>query len=227
MLEFLRMNRVRAGTEESVVKDGRREFDDEGLTGADSARQASQATFTRLYRRHVTPIYSYLYSRVGNRADAEDLTEQVFTEALEGLERYEEQGKAAAWLFTIAHRRLVDHYRSRCEELPFDEALDSPLDSLGPEAEVMRRERLAALARLVAGLDEEERELLQLRFVADLTYGEIGEVLGRSEGAVKIAIYRLLDRLRARWPVADLIGPEEGSQDSGDQSAGKREAANE
>jgi RNA polymerase sigma factor (sigma-70 family) len=164
------------------------------------------AQFTRLYRQYVTPIYSYVYSRVGNRADAEDLTGVVFTEALEGLARYEEQGKEAAWLFTIAHRRIVDHYRSRRDELPLDAALDSPLDNPGPEAAVAQGERLAKLARLVAALDDDKRELLQLRFVAGLSYAEIGAVVGSSEGAVKIAIYRLLDQLRARWPVAGLIG---------------------
>ena len=201
------------------MQDNQREAEGEGRAVA----SPSSAAFTQLYRRNVTPIYSYIYSRVGSRADAEDLTEQTFTEALEGLERYKEQGKARAWLFTIAHRRVIDHYRSRREELPFDEALDSPLDIPGPEAAVMRREQLAQLAGLLAELDEEKQALLQLRFVAELTYQEIGEVLGSSEGAVKKALYRLLDRLRAQWSVTEVLGSAEGAQ----EVTGDQEAANE
>ena len=195
------------------MQDRQREAEGEGRAVA----SPSSAAFTQLYRRNVTPVYSYVYSRGGSRADAEDLTEQTFTEALEGLERYEEQGKARAWLFTIAHRRVIDHYRSRREELPFDEALDSPINIPGPEAAVIRREQLAQLSQLVADLDEEKRELLQLRFVAELTYQEIGEVVGRSEGAVKKAIYRLLDRLRARWSVADVTGSAQGDQEAANE----------
>jgi RNA polymerase sigma-70 factor, ECF subfamily len=195
------------------MADGRQETD--GDTGALTALDEAPAVsaFGHLYRRYVTAVYSYIYSRIGHRADAEDLTEQTFIEALEGLARYEEQGKAAAWLFTIARRRVVDHYRAGRPELPFDETLDSPLDFAGPEVELLRRERLAQLGRLLAELEEGKLELLQLRFVAGLTYREIGRVVGSSEGAVKVAVYRLLEQLRARWPVAGFTGPEEANDE--------------
>jgi RNA polymerase sigma-70 factor, ECF subfamily len=195
------------------MADSRRETDGDSvvLTALNEAPAAT--VFSHLYRRYVTAVYSYIYSRVGHRADAEDLTEQTFIEALEGLTRYEEQGKAAAWLFTIARRRVVDHYRAGRQELPFDETLDSPLDFAGPEVELLRRERLARLRRLLAELEEEKLELLQLRFVAGLTYREIGRVVGSSEGAVKVAIYRLLEQLRVRWPVAGFTGSEEASDE--------------
>ncbi|HSM57401.1 MAG TPA: sigma-70 family RNA polymerase sigma factor [Candidatus Sulfomarinibacteraceae bacterium] len=112
---------------------------------------------------------------------------------------------------------MVDHYRSRRDELPFDETLDSPLDKLGPEAEVAQRERLAQLGRLVSDLDEEQRELLQLRLVAELNYRDIGEVVGSSEGAVKKALYRVLDQLRGRWAVADVRAQEESATEDANE----------
>lgn len=71
--------------------------------------------FAALYRRYLTPVYRYLLIRLGNPQEAEDITSRVFTEALEGLinQRYRENGKFAAWLFTIARRRLIDLYRQR------------------------------------------------------------------------------------------------------------------
>ena len=163
------------------------------------AAKRDRSAFAALYRRYVGRIYRYVYSRVGRKADAEDLTARVFTEALEGLDGYREQGEFSAWLFTIAHRRVVDHYRRKRPTRPLDEALDTVGDGPNPLTEVVREERLEHLARLVEGLDEEKQELLRLRFAGELTYREIGEIVGRSEGAVKMAIHRLLRRLEEAW----------------------------
>ena len=164
-------------------------------------RQSGPAatTFSALYHRYLNSIYAYFYRRVGNHADAEDLTEQLFTEVLQKMETYEEQGKAGAWLFTIAHSRVVDYYRSHREHLPFDEALDQPDGQPHPEGVVAHRERRDRLFTLLDQLQDNERELLLLRYGGGLSYREIGHIVGRSEAATKMAIYRLLDRLHASW----------------------------
>lgn len=166
--------------------------------------QCSPTAFAALYRRYVTRVYRYLYSRVGQAIEAEDLTAQTFTEALAGLERYREQGNFAAWLFTIARRRASDYYRQQRIALPLDEMLDIPAaDSDTPLAQVSHQETRQRLADLVAGLSEGEQELLRLRFAADLTYRQIGQLVGRSEDATKMAIHRLLHKLRAALEVYD------------------------
>jgi RNA polymerase sigma-70 factor (ECF subfamily) len=167
------------------------------------ATREDRSAFAALYRRYVKRIYRYVYSRVGRKADAEDLTARIFTEALEGLEGYRERGTFSAWLFTIAHRRVVDHYRRKRPTQPLDEALDTVGEGPNPLAEVVREERLEHLSRLVEGLDEEKQELLRLRFAGELTYREIGEIVGRSEGAVKMAVHRLLRRLEEAWEDED------------------------
>jgi len=164
----------------------------------DSARR-DPAAFADLYRCYVTSVYRYVYSRVGNTADAEDLTAQVFTGALEGLPRYRHRGNFAAWLFTIARRRITDHYRRRRVHLPFDESLDCPDQGGDPLAHLVREESLQKLMSLVGQLDEKRRELLRLRFAAGLTYGEMARVLGRTEAAVKMAVRRLLRQLETEW----------------------------
>ncbi|MGD2103678.1 MAG: sigma-70 family RNA polymerase sigma factor [Anaerolineae bacterium] len=163
------------------------------------AAKEDESAFAALYRRYVDRIYRYVYSRVSRKADAEDLTARIFTEALEGLEDYREQGSFSAWLFTIAHHRVVDHYRRKRTTQPLDAASEIEGDGPNPLAEVVREERLEHLAWLVEGLDEEKQELLRLRFAGELTYREIGEIVGRSEGAVKMAVHRLLRRLEDAW----------------------------
>lgn len=165
------------------------------------------AAFALLYRRYVTPIYRYLFSRTGNEADAQDLTAQVFLEALEGLPRYRDRGNFAAWLFTIARRRAIDQYRRRAP-LPLDDASDfGDAPDLGdcsdPLSRVIQHETLDRLKDLIVQLDDDQRDLLRLRFAAGLTFGQIGIILGRSEAAVKMAVHRLLDQLRAKWGAQD------------------------
>lgn len=166
------------------------------------AARRDPAAFAALYRRYVTPIYRYLYSRVGLRADAEDLTGQTFTEALAGLDRYREQGSFAAWLFTIARQRATDHYRRQRRDLPLEAMPHEPVDHQPtPWAYVCRQETLRQVAGLIADLAEDKQELLRLRFAAGLSYRQVGELTGRSEAATKMAIHRLLRRLKAAWEV--------------------------
>lgn len=170
--------------------------------------QRDPAAFAALYRRYVAPIYRYVYSRLGNRNDAEDLTSQVFTEALASLAHYREQGTFAAWLFTIAARRIVDHYRQTRPHLPLDAALDRPADGHSPLGQVIHNEKLAQLAGQISRLNEDKQELLRLRFAGGLTYGAIGHITGRSEAAVKMAMNRLLRQLQAMVAEAALAEKE-------------------
>lgn len=163
------------------------------------AARRELAAFGALYRRHVAPIYRYLYSRVGNAADAQDLTAQVFLEALQGLDRYREHGSFRAWLFTIAHHRAADHHRRQRPELALDEARDAAAGGEGPLARLVHEEALQRLAALVDQLDADKQEMLRLRFSSGLTYREIGQVVGRSEAAVKMAVNRLVRHLEAEW----------------------------
>jgi len=163
------------------------------------AARCDPAAFTRLYRRYVTPVYRYLYKWVGTSVEAEDLTSQVFTEVLEGLVHYREQGNFAAWLFTIARRKAIAVYRRQHPNLPLDQAEEIAGWEEDPLEHVVQGEQRQRMAELFAGLDEDQRELLHLRFTAGLGYAEIGALLGRSEAAVKMAIYRLLHQMYEKW----------------------------
>jgi len=163
------------------------------------AARHDPAAFSRLYRHYVTGVYRYLYKWVNHTSEAEDLTSQVFSEVLEGMALYQERGTFAAWLFTIARRKAIAAYRGRSTSVPFEDAEDVPECSEDLLEQVVQGEQRERMAALFAQLDEEQRELLRLRFTAGLGYAQIGAVLGRTEAAVKMAVYRLLRQMFAQW----------------------------
>jgi RNA polymerase sigma-70 factor (ECF subfamily) len=159
--------------------------------------QRDPSQFTAIYQRYLNPIYSYLLAQVQDVREAEDLTAQVFLQALEDLPRYRPIRPFSAWLYSIARHRAADHFR-RHPETPLEDDLNLPANSPDPLAEVLQNERWLHLQSALRGLTEEERELLRLRFAAGLSFAEIAELLGRKESAVKMALYRLLPRLESK-----------------------------
>ncbi|MDK2980893.1 MAG: hypothetical protein PWQ55_1240 [Chloroflexota bacterium] len=161
--------------------------------------KADPRAFGRLYDLLVQPVYRYLYRRTGSTSDAEDLTSQTFTTAFEALQRYRHRDGVhfAAWVFTIARHKLADHYR-RSKRWPPPEPQIEPSVSPDTLGRLVRDEELEGLQALIRELSEEERDLIYLRYVAELTYADMAEVLGKKEDAVKKSVYRLLARLKSR-----------------------------
>jgi len=155
------------------------------------------AAFSRLYDHYVQPIYRYIYSRVGSTHEAEDITSQTFMAAYEALGRYRERGQFSAWLFRIARSKMNDHFRRSRREVGLEAAGEilEREDALGA---LIRAEELSRIRFLVNHLNEEEQELIRLRYVADLSFGEMAELLGAREDAVKKSVYRLLARLKGQ-----------------------------
>jgi RNA polymerase sigma-70 factor (ECF subfamily) len=178
--------------------------DDDALIAA--ARE-DPAAFAVLYRRYVDAVYRYCYRRLGNREAAEDATSLVFTRAMDALPRYREGG-FRAWVFAIAHNTISNELRERGRRAgqPIETAHDLADPSLGPEEIAIGREGGANIRALLARLPDGERHLLELR-LAGLSGPEIARVLGRSHGAVKIAQFRAIARLRAL--VAETAEPGE------------------
>ena len=157
--------------------------------------------FAVLYQYYLDPLYRYLLQRVHHVHDAEDLTTRVFMQVLEGLtaNRYQKGGCFAAWLFTIARRRVADYYREHtC--VPLD---DPPNPAPDVFTNIEKEEDIQQLTHLLTQLGEQQQELLRLRFSANLSFAEIGVLEGRTEAAVKMAVYRILDYLREHWEEDD------------------------
>ena len=147
-----------------------------------------------MYDRYLAPIYRYLACRVGNHQDAEDLTAQVFLTAFERFTQYRSQGTFAAWLFTIARNKSIDFFRAgRRREQPLE---TTPLNKAGVVDQSARLDEARAIHEIIARISPEERELLDLRFGAEMSFREMADMLHRSESAVKKQVYRLLARIK-------------------------------
>ncbi len=151
--------------------------------------------FRKIYEKWLNPVYRYCYFRVGNKNDAEDLTSQTFLKAYEGLPSYRHRGYFSAWLFSIARARVTDFYRKHKHEYPIFEA-NQISDENNLSTQVAKNMTLDQVYDMIHQLPEKDKELLSLRFVAELTYPEIGVLLHRKEDAVRKAISRILERIK-------------------------------
>jgi RNA polymerase sigma-70 factor (ECF subfamily) len=165
-----------------------------------AAAKKDPKEFGKVYHLYIQSIFRYLYSRIGSLPEAEDATAQTFLAALEALDRYQHHGHLAAWLFGIARRKAMDHFRTQGQQVPLENAenITSETDLL---EQVIQTEQIASLKRLINALSEEEHELIRSRYIAELSFSEIGQLLHRSEAAVKKSLYRLLARLQSQLDI--------------------------
>ncbi len=158
--------------------------------------------FGQLYDRYVRRVYGAIYARVGNRAEAEDLTAQVFLQALENLSRLDaSRGGFGPWIFGIARNLVVDRHRRKSQRvtIPVEEATpgQNPQTRDGLDDSLILKQRGGHLWARVMQLPAAQRQAIELRFVHDLKTREIASVMGRSAAAVKQLTYRALEHLRA------------------------------
>jgi RNA polymerase sigma-70 factor (ECF subfamily) len=154
------------------------------------AAQADPARFLDLYERHFNRVWAYVIRRTANRAEAEDVTSDVFRRALENLRGYGWRGiPFAAWLLRIAANALAHRWEKAGRE-----SRDPAPEVADPDADVERR---AMLFQLVERLPDVQRRVIELRYVEERTLLEVAGVLGKTEGTVKQLQRRALEHLRA------------------------------
>jgi RNA polymerase sigma-70 factor (ECF subfamily) len=161
------------------------------------AQRGDTAAFGDLYERYLTTIFRYVFYRVGERTEAEDLTETVFLKAWEALGRYRvREVPFRAWLYRIAHNTLIDCYRTTKETVPLDEQCELPDPADQPDELFDLQESRAAVTQALQNLPPDYQHVLTLRFISGLSHAETSQVLGRSEKAVRVLQHRALNALR-------------------------------
>jgi len=166
------------------------------------AAQRDPACFADLYEINFERVYAYVLRKVGNRTESEDLTAEVFHQALANLKRFEWRGiPFAAWLFRIAANLITDRWQRSGREVADDAGvIDSAQAS---PVEIEEVERRATLFRLVDTLPPEQRRVVVLRFVEEKSIKDVAREIRKTEGAVKQLQFRALSSLRARMEGAD------------------------
>ncbi len=173
------------------------EFKEEAVLA--SASQGDKYSFGLLYERYVDRIFNYVYYRTGNLHDAEDLTARVFQRAMNHIHNYTDRGVPfSAWLYRIAHNLVANWHRdrSRRQEIPLNDVPVLTAKGDHPERNLVRSQEQDSLLRLIRRLPPERQSLLILKFVENMSNAEIGQIMGRSEGAVKSLYHRTLLALR-------------------------------
>ena len=161
------------------------------------AQQLDQAAFAKIYEEHFDKVYRYVALRIGDRMEAEDITQQVFLNALKAIHSFKWQGVPfSAWLFRIAHNQVVDYLRKRTRQATAP--LDDVLTSTDPEpAEIAEQNiNIEHINQAAQGLTELQREVISLRFASELSVTEAARVMGKSESAVKALQHSAIRALR-------------------------------
>ena len=175
----------------------------EAKTGAaersliDAAIAGDAAAFAALYDQHLERVYRHVYYWVGNRADAEDLTQQVFLHAWQAIGRYKRTNASfIAWLFTIAHNLAMSFWRRAKETLYLELEPVSQDRWADPEAATLAKHDRLAVRRTLLRLKREQQQVITMRFLEHLEYADIAAALGKSEGNVRVIQHRALSEFR-------------------------------
>lgn len=180
--------------------------DEEILSGA---ANGDREAFGMLYERYVGRIYNYVFYRTGNPFDAEDLTARVFYRALRHIGKYDDRGlPISAWLYRIAHNLVANWHRdnSRRKEIPLDDGWIRTRHENFPEGDILVSEEHESLLTIIRRMPPDRQQLIILKFVQHLSNAEIGQVMGRTEGAIKSLYHRTLLALREEMMVNSTAG---------------------
>ena len=143
-----------------------------------------------LYRQYSQIVFHFLYKRCNDPALAEDLMQETFLKALERLDSYDHSCKLSTWLCQIAKHLYYQHLAKNGREIPMQPHEDLPSNRPLPENTVLNRLELLHVLKEMQKLPSQMREVIYLRTTADLSFREIGEILGQSENWARVNFYR-------------------------------------
>ena len=159
-----------------------------------------EVDWDEVYAEQLPRVLNFFRYRCANLAEAEDLTSITFEKAWRGRDRYRrDKGAFSTWLFTIARNAAVDHYRARAPLVPLDEAAAVAASAATAEDQIALRSDAARLAELLKTLPDRDRDLIALKYGAEMSNRDIARATGLSESNVGTILYRAVQALRERW----------------------------
>ena len=162
-------------------------------------RSSNTEIFSQLYDEFMPKVFAYVHYRVNDRQTTEDLTSIVFEKALTNFTKYSRDKAAfSTWLFTIARNTVIDHFRTdaRRRHVDLDEAIDVPAGDPSPEEQAERSSEKAFLLKCLSNLNEQDQEIIRLKFGAEMTNRQICKTLNMTESNVAVRLFRAVKKLR-------------------------------
>lgn len=180
---------------------------DEDAALAIRASGGDAGAFGLLYDRHVAAIYRYVYYRVRDDAEAEDLTSEVFMRALRAMPRYEPRQAFLAWLYRIARNAVIDRARRGGRQVSFEDALEHPHADqvVVPDTELLAHAASDALRAALRKLTPLQQEVIVLRFLEGYSTQDIARIVGKREGTVRGIQFRAIGALRQLIPSREAL----------------------
>ena len=172
----------------------------------DEAKSGDSQAFAKLYDAYVERVSRYIYFRVSEAIDTEDLVSQVFLKAWENLDRYKiGTSPFIAWLYTIERNLVIDHYRTKKDSLPLEEAIALPSDMEMPDEEAQTRFDLQAMRDALQFLTSDQQQALILKYIAGLPNDSIAKIMNKQEGTVRGLQMRALQTLSKYMREKELV----------------------
>jgi len=172
----------------------------------DQAKSGNPEAFAKLYDAYVERVSRYIYFRVADDCDMEDLVSQAFLNAWEHLDRYKPgTSPFIAWLYTIARNLVIDHYRTKKNSLPLEEAIAFPSELDLPDEMAQTRFDLEAMRDGLQALSKDQQQALVLKYIAGLPNDSIARIMNKQEGTVRGLQMRGLQTLARYMKAKELI----------------------
>jgi len=161
--------------------------------------------FSILYCKYVKKIYKFIYYKVQHRETAEDLTSLTFMKALDKINSFSNaRSTFSTWIYTIARNNVIDFYRTNKNNLDINDIWDLE-DHTDIERDADAKSKLVKVEKYLKELKAEQREIIMLRVWEDMSYREIAEITGKSEGNCKVIFFRALKELKTKMPLELLL----------------------
>lgn len=163
------------------------------------AKQGNTTAFEKLYLTYLPAIYRFMYFRVGRiHEDAEDLTQKALIAAWEALSRYQvRKASFRVWVFAIAHNQLIDHWRKEGKRKTIPVSVQIPDDTTKAfDEQLIAKDKIKNLEKAIDTLSQEQKEVIILRHMEDLSFKEIAKIMNKREDAVRALLYRATKELK-------------------------------
>jgi RNA polymerase sigma-70 factor (ECF subfamily) len=163
----------------------------------DAVRKGDSSAFGKLYDHYQPMIYRFVFIKVGHREEAEDITHQVFLQAWQNIRTYRHRGHPfGSWLYKIARNRVIDHYRSRKDDVSLEAVENIKTTEEDSSAALLRRMEMEKVTKGIEKLKQEYQDIIIFRFVEDFSVRETADIIHKTEGAVKLIQHRAIEALK-------------------------------